>query len=171
MLGKLLHICALMEHHPDRTEPTPYWEIQQICIRGKKKKHQQDMKKKAQYVEISHACRAQKWLEPINIILLQVLLLKVANTASTLADFSLVGCRFFFSASATKQICRVLTVNYTGGLQYKGCHLRSRGSAWVAVRQCFSDGWLSGHVFYVQREGERLNVASVWSWRWGDIMT
>lgn len=52
--------------------------------------------KKAQYVEISHACRAQKRLEPIIIILLQVLLLKVANTASTLADFSLVGCRFFF---------------------------------------------------------------------------
>lgn len=25
--------------------------------------------------------------------------------------------------------------------------------------------------FYVQREGECLNVASVESWRWGDIMT
>lgn len=39
-----------------------------------------------------------------------------------------------FSASTTKQICRVLTVNYTGGLQHKGCHLHFaqnelRGSA------------------------------------------
>lgn len=57
-----------------------------------------------------------------------------------------------FSASATKQICGVLTVNQTGGLQQKGCHLRFslkeyRGSAWVAVQQHFSDSWLCGRLF------------------------
>lgn len=77
---------------PNRTNP----RLGNSAILLQRYKHQRDMKKKAQYVEISHACRAQKRLEPIIIILLQVLLLKVANTASTLADFSLVGCRFFF---------------------------------------------------------------------------
>lgn len=91
MLGKSLHICALLEHHPGWTEPIPCWETQWICFRvaniGR------TWKKKAQYVEISHACRAQK--RPIIIILLQVMLLKIPNTARTSADFSLVGCRFF----------------------------------------------------------------------------
>lgn len=58
--------------------------------------------------------------KPYNI-LFKVTLLKRFNAAGAQTDFSLV--RFRLSASITKRIRGALTVNYTGRLQYKGCHL------------------------------------------------
>lgn len=119
-------------------------------------------KQEVQYMEISHACRAQKGLQPI-ITILFVMLLKISSTAGTRGRLLTCWMQIFLPPQQNKsaecwQIIRLEA--YSRRLPSSLALKERRGSVWVAVEQHFSDSWLSGQLF-VRSGGGSTNAAQV----------